>query len=70
MWETVRLPPQDPLSPTLSQLCREIVARLQGGGKSTHSQAAKWMGHSTMEMRELYQHVFPQDGVEQISLLS
>ena len=32
--------------------------------------AAKWMGHTTMEMREFYQHVFPQDGVEQISVLS
>ena len=31
---------------------------------------AKWMGHSTMEMRELYQHLFPQDGVEQIKVLS
>ncbi len=30
---------------------------------------AKWMGHTTMEMRELYQHAFPQDGVGQISLL-
>jgi len=29
---------------------------------------AKWMGHSTMEMWELYQHLFPQDGVEQISV--
>jgi len=28
------------------------------------------MGHSTMEMRELYQHLFPQDGVEQIKVLS
>ena len=31
---------------------------------------AKWMGHATMEMRELYQHLFPQDGVEQIKVLS
>jgi len=31
---------------------------------------ANWMGHSTMEMRELYQHLFPQDGVEQIKVLS
>ena len=31
---------------------------------------AKWMGHTTMVMRELYQHVFRQDGVGQISRLS
>ena len=30
---------------------------------------AKWMGHTTMEMRELYQHLFPQNGLEQISVL-
>ena len=39
-------------------------------GTVSSDAVAKWMGHSTMEMRELYQHVFPQDGVEQISLLS
>ena len=30
---------------------------------------AQWMGHTTEEMKQLYQHLFPQDGVEQISVL-
>jgi len=29
----------------------------------------KWMGHTTEEMRELYQHLFPQDGQQQIVAL-
>ncbi len=30
---------------------------------------AQWMGHTTEEMKQLYQHLFPQDGVAQISVL-
>ncbi len=30
---------------------------------------ARWMGHTSEEMKQLYQHLFPQDGVEQISVL-
>lgn len=39
-------------------------------GKVSSSTIGAWMGHSTEEMRELYQHLFPQDGVEQISCLA
>jgi integrase len=38
-------------------------------GKVSPDVVAKWMGHSTTEMRELYQHLFPQDGLKQISVL-
>jgi len=38
-------------------------------GKVPSDVVAKWMGHSTMEMRELYQHIFPQDGLGHISVL-
>lgn len=38
-------------------------------GKVPSDTVAKWMGHTTMEMRELYQHLFPQDGLEHISVL-
>jgi integrase len=31
---------------------------------------ADWMGHSTEEMKELYQHLFPQDGASQIAALA
>ncbi len=30
---------------------------------------AKWMGHTTEEMKDLYQHLFPQDGQSQIEAL-
>jgi integrase len=38
-------------------------------GKVSPDVVAKWMGHTTTEMRELYQHLFPQDGLKQISVL-
>lgn len=38
-------------------------------GKVPSDVVAKWMGHTSMEMRELYQHLFPQDGLDQISVL-
>lgn len=38
-------------------------------GKVSSEEIGKWMGHSTDEMRELYQHLFPQDGVDKIRLL-
>jgi integrase len=38
-------------------------------GKVPSEVVAKWMGHTTMEMRELYQHLFPQDGLNHISVL-
>jgi hypothetical protein len=30
---------------------------------------AKWMGHTTEEMKDHYQHLFPQDGQSQIEVL-
>ena len=38
-------------------------------GKVSSDVVARWMGHTTMEMRELYQHLFPQDGLGYISVL-
>jgi len=38
-------------------------------GKVTSEEIGKWMGHTTDEMRELYQHLFPQDGLSKISVL-
>ncbi len=38
-------------------------------GKVPSTAVARWMGHTTAEMQGLYQHLFPQDGVEQISVL-
>jgi len=51
------------------------VLRHSFGSNQSHSgevsseTIGKWMGHTTDEMRELYQHWFPQDGVEKISVL-
>ena len=39
-------------------------------GKVPTDEIALWMGHTTMEMKRLYRHLFPQDGVEKISVLS
>ena len=36
-------------------------------GKVSSEEIGKWMGHTTDEMRELYQHLFPQDGLSKIS---
>lgn len=44
-------------------------SNLTRSGKVPSDVVAKWMGHTTMEMRELYQHLFPQDGLEHISVL-
>ncbi|MGI9428944.1 MAG: tyrosine-type recombinase/integrase, partial [Bythopirellula sp.] len=38
-------------------------------GKVPSDVVAKWMGHTTIEMRELYQHLFPQDGLDHICVL-
>jgi integrase len=38
-------------------------------GKVSAEVVAEWMGHTSDEMRALYQHLFPQDGVNLISLL-
>jgi len=39
-------------------------------GKVSSEEIGKWMGHATDEMRELYQHLFPQDGLSKISVLA
>jgi len=38
-------------------------------GKVSSEEIGAWMGHTTDEMRELYQHLFPQDGLSKISVL-
>jgi len=38
-------------------------------GKVSSEEIGTWMGHTTDEMRELYQHLFPQDGLSKISVL-
>jgi integrase len=43
-----------------SNLARAGVAR---------DRIADWMGHTTEEMKDLYQHLFPQDGASQIAAL-
>ncbi len=44
-------------------------SNLVRSGKVSSDVVAKWMGHTTMEMCELYQHLFPQDGLQQIMAL-
>jgi len=39
-------------------------------GKVSSEEIGTWMGHTTDEMRELYQHLFPQDGLSNISALA
>lgn len=38
-------------------------------GKVSSEVVGQWMGHTSQEMREHYQHLFPQDGAHQISVL-
>ena len=44
-------------------------ANLARSGKISSEIIGRWMGHSTEDMRELYQHLFPQDGPALIDLL-
>lgn len=44
-------------------------SNLVRSGKVPAEIVGRWMGHTTEEMREHYQHLFPQDGVHQISVL-
>ncbi len=44
-------------------------SNLARSGKVPRDTIAKWMGHSTEEMKDLYQHLFPQDGQSQIETL-
>jgi len=45
-------------------LLHSFGSNLVRTGKVPSDVVAKWMGHTTEEMRELYQHLFPQDGLE------
>lgn len=44
-------------------------ANLARSGKISSERIGRWMGHSTEDMRELYQHLFPQDGPALIDFL-
>jgi integrase len=44
-------------------------SNLARSGKVSRDTIAKWMGHTTEEMKDLYQHLFPQDGQSQIVVL-
>ena len=44
-------------------------SNLARSGKVSRDVIGKWMGHTTEEMKEHYQHLFPQDGASQISVL-
>ena len=45
-------------------------ANLARSGKISSEMIGRWMGHSTEDMRQLYQHLFPQDGPALIDLLA
>ncbi|NQU22441.1 MAG: tyrosine-type recombinase/integrase [Candidatus Nealsonbacteria bacterium] len=44
-------------------------SNLARSGKVPRDTIAEWMGHTTEEMKALYQHLFPQDGQSQIDVL-
>ena len=44
-------------------------SNLARSGKVPRDTIAKWMGHTTEQMKDLYQHLFPQDGQSQIEVL-
>jgi len=44
-------------------------SNLARSGKVPRDTIAKWMGHTTEEMKDHYQHLFPQDGQSQIEVL-
>jgi integrase len=44
-------------------------SNLARSGKVPRDTIAKWMGHTTEEMKDLYRHLFPQDGQSQIEVL-
>jgi len=45
-------------------------SNLARSGKVARETIAAWMGHTTQEMMDHYQHLFPQDWDQQISVLS
>lgn len=44
-------------------------SNLARSGEVSRDRIAEWMGHTTEEMKTLYQHLFPQDGQSKISVL-
>jgi integrase len=50
-------------------LRHSFASNLARSGKVPRDTIAKWMGHTTEEMKDLYQHLFPQDGQSQINVL-
>ena len=44
-------------------------SNLARSGEVSRDTIAEWMGHTTEEMKTLYQHLFPQDGQSKISVL-
>lgn len=44
-------------------------SNLARSGKVPRDTIARWMGHTTEEMKDHYQHLFPQDGQSQIEVL-
>jgi len=51
-------------------LRHSFASNLARTGTLSSDVIARWMGHTTEEMKALYQHLFPQDGLGQISILS
>ena len=50
-------------------LRHSFASNLARSGKVPRDTIAKWMGHTTEEMKDLYRHLFPQDGQSQINVL-
>ncbi|MCB0327918.1 MAG: tyrosine-type recombinase/integrase [Bdellovibrionales bacterium] len=45
-------------------------SNLARSGQVSRDEIGEWMGHTTEEMKSLYQHLFPQDGISKIQVLS
>jgi len=56
--------------PGFHVLRHSFGANLARTGRVSETTIGEWMGHTTKEMRKLYQHLFPQDGAEKISVLA
>lgn len=56
--------------PGFHVLRHSFGANLARSGQVSERTIGEWMGHTTADMRALYQHLFPQDGAAQISVLT
>ena len=52
-----------------SQRGCSLYSQMARSGEVPRDTIGEWMGHTTDEMKNLYQHLFPQDGQTQISVL-